>query len=280
MEPIRRALWYIEGHYADPVELDDIAASAGVSRFHLSRTFSQVTGRSVTAYLRARRMTEAARALAEGDENILSIALAVGYGSHEAFTRAFRELFGVTPETVRARCSVDTLQLVEPFIMTETPSAALPDPTYREEGPFLMAGLREFRTFEERSSIPGQWQRFSPHIAPMPGKVDRAAFGVCLAPPDGKEGFDYMPAVAVSSINHLPAELSSVRIPRRHYAVFPHADHVSTIAATCAAIYGEWLPKADVKAANGLPLMMERYGPGFDPAIGRGDIEIWIPLAE
>jgi predicted transcriptional regulator YdeE len=29
-----------------------------------------------------------------------------------------------------------------------------------------------------------------------------------------------------------------------------------------------------------LPLMMERYGPGFDPAIGRGDIEIWIPLAE
>ena len=118
MEPIRRALWYIEGHYADPVELDDIAASAGVSRFHLSRTFSQVTGRSVTAYLRARRMTEAARALAEGDENILSIALAVGYGSHEAFTRAFRDLFGVTPETVRGRRSVDTLQLVEPFIKT------------------------------------------------------------------------------------------------------------------------------------------------------------------
>ena len=62
MEPIRRALWYIEGHYSDPVGLDDIAASAGVSRFHLSRTFSQVTGRSVTAYLRARRLTEAARA--------------------------------------------------------------------------------------------------------------------------------------------------------------------------------------------------------------------------
>lgn len=280
MEPIRRALWYIEGHYADPVELDDIAASAGVSRFHLSRTFSQVTGRSVTAYLRARRLTEAARALAEGGENILSIALAVGYGSHEAFTRAFRDLFGVTPETVRAQRSVDALQLVEPFMMTETPSAALRDPTYREEGPFLMAGLREFRTFDERSSIPGQWQRFSPHIMPMPGKVDRVAFGVCLAPPDGKEGFDYMPAVAVSSLDHLPEGLSGVRIPRRHYAVFPHADHVSTIATTCAAIYGEWLPKADVKAADGPLLMMERYGTGFDPAMGRGDIEIWIPLAE
>lgn len=280
MEPIRRALWYIEGHYADPVELDDIAASAGVSRFHLSRTFSQVTGRSVTAYLRARRLTEAARALAEGGENILSIALAVGYGSHEAFTRAFRDLFGVTPETVRAQRSVDALQLVEPFMMTETPSAALRDPTYREEGPFLMAGLREFRTFDERLGIPGQWQRFSPHIMPMPGKVDRVAFGVCLAPPDGKEGFDYMPAVAVSSLDHLPEGLSGVRIPRRHYAVFPHADHVSTIATTCAAIYGEWLPKADVKAADGPLLMMERYGTGFDPATGRGDIEIWIPLAE
>ena len=53
-------------------------------------------------YLRARRLSVAARALVNGVPDIFSVALDVGYGSHEAFTRAFRERFGVTPESVRA----------------------------------------------------------------------------------------------------------------------------------------------------------------------------------
>jgi len=44
MHPIRKTLWYIEGHFAGPVGLDDLAAVSALSRFHLSRTFAQVTG--------------------------------------------------------------------------------------------------------------------------------------------------------------------------------------------------------------------------------------------
>src|SRR5262245_55305598 len=103
MDPIGKALWFIESHFATDIALDDVAEVAGVSRYHLSRMFSVTMGRPISHYIRGRRLTEAARILANGAPDILTVALESGYGSHEAFTRAFREQFGFTPETVRAQ---------------------------------------------------------------------------------------------------------------------------------------------------------------------------------
>ena len=108
MNPVAKALWYIENNFAGELTLDAIAGVAGVSRFHASRAFGEAIGRPITHYVRGRRLTEAAKALASGAQDILTVALEVGYGSHEAFTRAFREQFGVTPETVRARAKSAT----------------------------------------------------------------------------------------------------------------------------------------------------------------------------
>src|SRR6187401_170088 len=102
MNPAQKALWFIESHLADQLSLDDIAGVAGISRFHLVRAFAAATGLSVMRYVRARRLSEAARALANGAPDILTLALEADYGSHEAFTRAFRDQFGTTPEDVRA----------------------------------------------------------------------------------------------------------------------------------------------------------------------------------
>ena len=51
MQPIEKALWFIEGHLADDLALDDIAEVAGLSRFHLVRAFGAATGRSVMRYV-------------------------------------------------------------------------------------------------------------------------------------------------------------------------------------------------------------------------------------
>src|SRR5204863_3523607 len=114
MNPAQKALWFIESHLAGDLSLDEIAGIAGISRFHLVRAFAAATGLSVMRYVRARRLSEAARALANGASDILGVALEADYGSHEAFTRAFREHFGVTPEMVRGSANLDTLQLQEP----------------------------------------------------------------------------------------------------------------------------------------------------------------------
>src|SRR6201996_1677522 len=120
MNPAQKALWFVESHLADPLTLDDVAEVAGISRFHLVRAFATATGLSVMRYVRARRLTEAARALAAGAPDILQVALDSDYGSHEAFTRAFRDHFGVTPEAVRATACLDRLELLEPILMDQT----------------------------------------------------------------------------------------------------------------------------------------------------------------
>ena len=65
------------------------------------RAFAAATGFSVMRYVRARRLSEAARALAAGAPDILSLALDADYGSHEAFTRAFRRWSGASPGRFR-----------------------------------------------------------------------------------------------------------------------------------------------------------------------------------
>src|SRR3954468_16266203 len=106
MNPVAKAIWFIESHLMEEVTLADIAATAGVSRFHLVRAFGLATGVPVMRYVRSRRLSEAARALANGAPEILTLALDAGYASHEAFTRAFREQFDLTPESTRARRTV------------------------------------------------------------------------------------------------------------------------------------------------------------------------------
>src|SRR5262249_49837613 len=87
----RKALWYIDSHLGGDLALESIAGVVGVSRFHLSRAFGLSTGSALASYVRGRRLSEAARRLADGAPDILAVALDTGYGSHEAFTRAFRQ---------------------------------------------------------------------------------------------------------------------------------------------------------------------------------------------
>src|SRR6266567_8860128 len=162
MNPAQKALWFIESHLADALTLDEIAGVGGISRFHMVRAFAAATGLSVMRYVRARRLTEAARALANGAPDILGLALDADYGSHEAFTRAFRDHFGVTPEAVRAATCLDNLKLQEPIVMDSTLLDNLRPPRFETGKPFLVAGVGERYNHGDGvgAGIPNQWQRF------------------------------------------------------------------------------------------------------------------------
>jgi len=182
MNPAQKALWYVESHLADPLSLDDIAAIGGVSRFHMVRSFAAATGFSVMRYVRARRLTEAARALAGGAPDILTLAMEADYGSHEAFTRAFRDHFGVTPELVRASTCLDKLKLQEPIVMDSTALDKLQAPRFETGRPFLVAGIGERYSCESSAAIPGQWQRFHQSVDHIPGRIGKVAKEVTSKP--------------------------------------------------------------------------------------------------
>jgi AraC family transcriptional regulator len=276
MNPAQKALWFIESHLADELTLDGIASVAGISRFHMVRAFAAATGLPVMRYVRARRLTEAARALAKGAPNILTLALEADYGSHEAFTRAFRDHFGLTPEAVRS-ARLDTLKLQEPIIMDSTVIDNLPPPRFETSHPLLVAGLGERYTWESGAAIPGQWQRFHQSVGNIPGRIGQVAYGVCCNGDDAGN-FDYIAGVQVSDFSDLPREFSSVRIPEQKYAVFAHRDHISTIRRTINTIWNEWLPASGLQAADAPSF--ERYDENFDPLTGNGGLEIWLPVKE
>jgi AraC family transcriptional regulator len=277
MNLVGKALWYIESHFAEEISLEDIAAVGDVSRFHMSRAFGLATGRSVMRYVRGRRLTEAARALSLGAPNILSVALEAGYGSHEAFTRAFREQFGVTPEAVRQRGDLDNLELVEPIKMSESRAVAIEEPRRETGAALLVAGLRVRYAEETIAGIPMQWQRFVPFIDSISGRIGGQAYGVCCNFDESGQ-FDYVCGVAVSSLDGLPAELSGVRIPPQQYLVFRHRGHVSGIHATWQAIMDRWLPGSGLRMVNAPNF--ERYSEDFDANSGLGGVEIWVPVEE
>jgi AraC family transcriptional regulator len=275
MNPVAKALWYIEAHFGAEITLETIAAVGGVSRYHLSRAFGDATGHSVMRYVRGRRLTEAARSLALGASDILAVALDAGYGSHEAFTRAFRDQFGLTPEAVRAQRRLDNLALVEPISMDQALIVDLPQPRFEDGKLLLIAGPGERYTFETAQGIPAQWQRFAPHIGNLPGQVGRFTYGVCVNSDDAGN-FEYIAGVEVASFDGLPAELSRVRIPAQRYAVFSHRDHISTIRSSFYTIWNKWLPESGHGIADAPNF--ERYGEAFDPRRGTGGVEIWLPL--
>lgn len=275
MDAVNKALWTVETRIGGEVTVDEVAAVAGVSRFHLSRLFTLCVGQSIMRYARGRRLTEAARVLARGAPDILSVALDWGYGSHEAFTRAFRDQFGVTPEEVRARGALDTLDLVEPIRMTNAPSN-LAAPRFEQAPEMLIAGVSQRHDRAGAPGIPLQWQKLVPHFGAIPReKPGGVTFGVCTNY-DDEGGFDYLAGVEVTRIADLPPGFTSLRLAPQRYAVFTHTGHVATIATTWGAAWGQWLPSSGLKPAEAP--MFERYDHRFNPMTGAGDCEIWLPL--
>jgi AraC family transcriptional regulator len=241
----------------------------------VSRAFGEALGRPITGYVRGRRLTEAAKTLAAGATDILTVALEVGYGSHEAFTRAFREQFGLTPESVRAQRHVDNIALVEAVTMNHSVLKELAEPRFETRKAFLVAGLSARYDYEScGGGIPAQWQRFAQYIGSVAGQIGGDAYGVRYNSDDN--GLDYLCGVEVGEFSQLAPELSRVRVPANRYAVFTHYGHISAIRSTWSTIWSKWLPKSGHQLADAPDF--ERYDARFDPRSGTGEVEIWVPL--
>jgi AraC family transcriptional regulator len=272
-----QALWVMERNSEKALGLNDIAAACGVSRSHLANAFATAAGWPVMKYLKARRLTEAAHRLAGGAPDILSVALEFGYGSHEAFTRAFRDQFGQTPEQVRSRGSVEGLATTPPLRLRNT-RARSPLPQLKRIGRLKLVGLAAPCSPNETIHIPAQWQRFmSSYYDDIPNKVKEMPIGMC-EPPDDEGCFNYVCAAKVEAFEGQLPSLTSFECEAGSYAVFAHNDHVSTIFDTYAAIWNQALP-AMARTVADSPVL-EFHNDAFDPDTGLGGLQLCIPLVD
>jgi AraC family transcriptional regulator len=280
MSAVAKTLWIIESRFGMPLTLEEMAVHAGVSRFHLSRIFPQATGYSISAYLRGRRLTEAAKALAAGAPDILAVALDAGYGSHEAFTRAFRELIGLTPDEVRRRRRLDDLPLLEPLRIDHEVPVELCAPKIESLPAMRVAGLLARHNMNPGSAIPAQWQRFSPYVGNVPGEIEGATYGIAGHFFAETGECEYIAGMEVTDTAELPREFAVITVPPQRYARLKHRGHITTIRSTIEAIFDQWLPSSGYRRKHAPWTFIEYYGPDFNEHTGLGTVEIWIALED
>src|SRR5436309_8809053 len=97
-----RARDLADARYFEPLDVDDLASAAGLSRAHFSREFRRAFGESPHAYLLTRRLERAAALLRSTDRSVADICLSVGLVSIGSFTTSFTRTYGVSPTAYRA----------------------------------------------------------------------------------------------------------------------------------------------------------------------------------
>lgn len=100
---LRRARDLMDARYADPLDLDDLAAAAGFSRYHFAREFRAAFGETPRGYLSRRRVERAKALLAGANLTVTEICMVVGFTSLGSFSRRFTELVGCPPTEYRCR---------------------------------------------------------------------------------------------------------------------------------------------------------------------------------
>lgn len=281
-DPFNQVLLWIEQQLDQPLTLDLIAARAGLSPYHFSRLFSARMGRSVMAHVRARRLVRAARRLSiEPDLQLVELALDCGFDSQEAFTRAFKRLFGVSPGRFRSGFAVAPLEGQFPMSEPLDRSASVAQlPGVVTLPAFLVAGPS--RRFDEASKaqIPQLWSALIGRL-PFEGQVGSwATYGV-VSGMDREEGsFEYMAGVGVEPGCTPPPGFTVLDIPAGTYLVFRitlngGALHPQ-VKQAMATIWGELIPASGRGVVDGPDF--ELYDGRFDPQEPGAVIDFHVPV--
>jgi AraC family transcriptional regulator len=249
-ERMNTAIAYIEDNLAGEIDFKEAAKKACCSAFHFQRMFFAIIGMTPVEYTRRRRLTLAARELTSGNAKVIDTALKYGYDSPDSFTRAFRNVHGITPQAAR-----------EPGVtLTAFPRVSFHiqlkggnDMDYRimeKPGIKVAARTRQFTTVNGQNfvEIPKWWDEFikSPDYPKMmaltgskPGAVTRGVMlGICYGEADAVEssyGIGLEIPQGVSS-----GAFEKVEIPSATWAVFDCT--LDNLQDVTKRIFSEWFP--------------------------------------
>lgn len=232
----RRMAKVIAAIAADPMaqhSLEGLAAIAAFSPFHFHRLYRSLTGETVMDTLRHQRLAMAAVRLANQDGNVTEIALACGYESPQAFTRAFRQFSGDSPSTFRRKIAVMTQSVQQGNFAQH---ASHPEvPLIRQETLQLQALRHEGPT----STIAHTHRRLHQLLGKRAAPV---RYGVCYGDPDQGASFRYYAAALRSSDDRLDDGMECIDIAAGTYACHTVIGPYTQINASIAALYSLWLP--------------------------------------
>lgn len=298
-EAIQNAVDYIEDHLQEELQTEQLAVMVSLSPFYFQRLFKRLVNKSVQEYIRLRRLARVTEELNQNSNRILDIALDYGFSSHANFSRAFRDAYGITPETYRkTRPMLNTVikpelrlnyiladegvPLIIGNIVLEIRKETLKEPeTYI--GFSADVNMAEQTPIGETTGIdvPGQlWGRFHSEKSKLSEYIDPYIELGLLSTPDFEKGnFQYF---AGSLLNiHIPSihpygDFIQKELPAGDYIVCKlEAESFESLVTTALDqatkyIYSTWLPKHHLSSK---PFSAEKYFKNCDFG---NCMEIWV----
>jgi AraC family transcriptional regulator len=278
---------WIEARLGERITVRAAARTAGLSPHHFCRLFRAVTGESVMGYVRARCLTVAAHRLVDcPNDRLIDIAFDAGFDSQEAFTRAFKRQFAITPGAFRARPLADPARFRPPLTdaaLTHWKETHAMTPTFTDLPETHAVGLRISVRPDTKGDIPKAWKTLHARMDDIQNARPGHALGILLHKAGGPgRGFDYLCALEVESIPDAPpAGMEAITLAPCRYAVFTHVIRDPNLGKDLPRsfdyIFGTWLPDSGYRLADAPDF--EYYDQSrFDAAALSGEIDLYIPV--
>jgi len=242
----------VELHTDDEVDVVAFARDNGTTEYHLRRMFASLAGMPLSEYTRRRRMTLAGAELAAGASSLLDVAVRHGYGSVEAFGRAFRSVHGIGPAdarrdggplrtqpTLRFRLSVEGST---PMDVTITPMPELVLAGHAARVPLIHAGVNPHIQSHIAAIAPEKHLRLKQLNDAEPAGILAITGDIAPDAPEGTE-LTYLHGVSVDPAAAIPDDLDTVRVAAGSWAVFAAAGPFpETLQNLWAATASDWFP--------------------------------------
>lgn len=285
---VRSGILFLETKLREPFVMESAARNAGYSLFHFCRLFTLAAGLPPGEYIRKRRLSEAARDLVETGKSVGAIAREYTFQSHEAFTRSFKSLFGVTPELYRRRTG--PARVMKPFALME--DVRISDPVHLAGPPeivvlgdTIVAGLGflcDLGSPTLGADIGDHWERSAPRLrAAAGGGYPERRYGIGW-PPAGKAEEPVLEYLAGMEWNrgNPPADFRTFRIPAGTYLRAVHRGAPALEKETFLYLYGAFLPASDlgVREAFDFDIYTERFH-ADSPGDPDSEVDIYIPVS-
>lgn len=239
---VKRAIQFIENNLKEDIYVDDMAREAFCSQFHFTRIFLELTGESPGAYLRKRRLTEAANDILTG-KSIIDVAFDYHFNSQEAFTRSFKEYFLLTPGIYKKTGAVNT-GLHMPELINNTVKMKRGGKTMNKQPE--IKELKEFKIigypyYGVPDRIPEMWEKFKNIYKSIYRKeLQEKTFAFIF---NCDRELHYMISIEVESLDQeMPMEFAGKNIPAATWAMFEVTGR--DIDETMAYAHSEWFPKS------------------------------------
>lgn len=282
LERLNEAMEYVERHLGETVDVPEAARIAATSEYHLRRIFSALAGMPLAEYVRRRRLTLAGAEVLAGRDTLLEIAVRYGYGSGEAFARAFRAMHGIGPGEARRTGATLSSQSRMTFRLTiegggdiryrvaDKPAFTVVGPKTRV--PLVHSGPNQAIIDFVRGIAAADVER----LEKLSDGEPRGVLAVCDdLDPSRAEGteLDYYHGVITSAA--APEGASVLPVRAGTWAVFSVSGPApEAIQHLWRDVFMEWFPSNPYRSRPGPEILRTRLSPDKSVA----DAELWLPV--